>query len=68
MSDQNEIRLTVSDRTVFAVCPNCNRTGKGLKAANFYSMAYTKRQWARQPKCENCGTDMQFSYEVITDE
>jgi len=31
-------------------------------------MAYTKRQWARQPKCENCDTEMQFKYEVKTDE
>lgn len=64
----NDIRLSDSDRTVFAVCPNCNKTGKGVKAPNYYSMAYTKRQWARGPECENCHTAMQFTYEVKTDE
>jgi len=62
-----EIRLTDSDRTVFTVCPNCNKTGLGLKAANYYSMAYSKKQWARKPKCDNCHTDMQFKYEVETE-
>lgn len=63
----NEIRLTDSDRTVFSVCPKCNAGGLGQKAPRYFSMAYSRKQWARKPKCENCGTDMQFSYEVKTD-
>lgn len=62
-----EISLSDSDRTMFAVCPKCNRTGRGRLAANYYSMAYTKRQWERKPQCENCGTDMQLKYEVKVD-
>lgn len=63
-----EVELTDSDRTIFAICPVCNRTGKGTKAPNFFSMAYTKRQWRRGPVCDNCESPMQFKYEVKTDE
>jgi uncharacterized protein (DUF983 family) len=62
-----EVSLNEADRTIFSVCPKCNRTGKGRLAPNYYSMAYTKRQWATGPKCENCGTSMQFVHEVRTD-
>ena len=64
----SDIRLSDSDRTKFAICPNCNKSGLGLKAPNFYSMAYSKKQWARNPVCENCQTPMQFKYEVKTDD
>lgn len=63
-----ETSLSESDRTVFAKCPKCCRTGKGTLAPNFYSMAYTKRQWKRSPTCENCGTVMKYLYEVETDD
>lgn len=53
---------------MFSHCPSCNKYGKGVKAAMFYSMAYTKRQWVRKPECENCGTIMQLDYEVKTDD
>lgn len=63
-----EVRLTESDRTVFAGCPKCNVSGNGMKAAKYYSMAYSRKQWARGPQCDNCGTDMQFKYEVKVDD
>ena len=63
-----DIRLTDQDRTVFAVCLSCNKSALGMKAPQYYSMAYTRKQWARAPKCENCHTDMQFKYEVGIDE
>lgn len=59
-----EVRLTGSDRTMFAICPKCNKSGLGLKAPRYFSMAYTRKQWARKPKCDNCDTEMQFKYEV----
>jgi hypothetical protein len=64
----NEPTLSDSDRTIFSVCPNCNKTGRGLKAPDYFSMAYTKKQWARKPKCDNCETEMEFKYEVKTDD
>lgn len=63
-----EVRLTDSDRTIFATCPVCNRTGLGLKAPRYFSMAYTRKQWERAPVCDNCHTTMQFKYEVKTNE
>ena len=59
-----QIRLTDSDRTIFAVCPKCNVSGLGMKAPRYFSMAYTRRQWKRGPVCDNCGTSMQYKYEV----
>ena len=61
-----EVSLSDSDRTVFSICPNCNKTGRGMKAPNYFSMAYTKRQWAKQPKCDNCETEMVMVYEIKT--
>jgi hypothetical protein len=63
----SEVSLSDSDRTIFSICPNCNKKGKGVPVGNIYSMAYTRRQWQRNPKCENCNTDMQFIYEVKVD-
>lgn len=63
-----QLRLSDSDRTIFAICPKCNVTGRGVKAANFYSMAYTRRQWAKEPECENCHTKMEYRYEVKIDD
>lgn len=63
-----EVRLTDSDRTIFAVCPICNQSGVGRKAPKYFSMAYNKRQWDKGPVCENCQTPMQFKYEVKINE
>lgn len=60
----NEITLNDSDRTVFAVCPKCCKKGRGVVMGQYYSMAYTRRQWARNPQCENCNTAMEYRYEV----
>lgn len=62
-----EIRLSDSDRTMFARCSECNRTGLGTKAPMFFSMAYTRKQWAREPECDNCHTKMQLVHEVKVD-
>ena len=59
-----EVRLTDSDRTIFATCPECNKTGLGRKAPRYFSMAYNKKQWEGIPTCDNCGTEMKFRYEV----
>lgn len=60
----SEIRLSDSDRTIFAVCKSCNSGGKGKPAPNYFSMAYTKYQWRKTPTCDNCGTKMEMIYEV----
>jgi hypothetical protein len=60
----NEITLNESDRTFFAKCPVCCKTGKGVPVGDYYCMAYTRRQWSRNPKCENCETPMRFLYEI----
>lgn len=62
-----EVRLTDSDRTIFAICPVCNKTGLGRKAPRYYSMAYTVKQWRREPRCVQCGTLMEKQYEVKGD-
>jgi len=62
------IELTRADRTMFAECPKCNKHELGHNVGNIYCMAYSKAQWARSPKCENCHTDMQLLYEVKTDD
>jgi DNA-directed RNA polymerase subunit M/transcription elongation factor TFIIS len=59
-----EVRLTDSDRTMFATCPECNKTGLGLKAPRYFSMAYSRKQWRRKPVCDNCGAKMVLRYEV----
>ena len=64
----SEIRLSESDRTVFAVCPNCNKTGLGRNAPDYYSMAYSRKQWSRGQQCENCKSTMEKVYEVNVDE
>jgi len=59
-----EVRLTDSDRTIFAICPVCNRSGLGIKAPKYFSMAYAKRQWEKNPVCDNCKTQMEKKYEI----
>lgn len=51
----------------WAKCPVCCRTGTGVPVGDYYSRAYTERQWKRSPVCENCGTSMRFLYEVVYD-
>ena len=63
----SDIRLSDSDRTVFAICPQCNKSGLGQKVPRYFSMAYSRKQWVRKPKCDNCDTPMQFKYEVKID-
>lgn len=56
------------DFRFWAKCPKCCKTGLGVVMGDYYSCAYTRKQWARSPKCVNCDTDMQFIYEVMYDE
>lgn len=63
-----EIVLSESDRTKFAKCLVCCKTGIGVKVGDYFSMAYSAKQWARQPVCDNCGTAMTLIYEVKTDD
>jgi len=65
-----EVRLTDLDRTIFASCPQCNRDGFGVVMAKLYSMAYSRKQWNRDPKprCENCDGEMEFKHEVKIDD
>jgi len=53
--------------TVFAKCPSCCRTGRGVVVGDYYSKAYTKRKWAQGQVCENCSTPMKYLYEVRLD-
>lgn len=67
----NEITLTPADPTVWAKCPNCTKTGRGTVTGKYFAKAYPRRfkQYTyedvlRGEVCDNCGTDMQFLYEV----
>lgn len=51
----------------WAKCEPCCRTGRGVKVGNYFSRAYTERQWNRGPVCDNCSTPMTLLYEVIYD-
>lgn len=59
-----DIKLTHEDPTVFAKCPNCGRTGKGVKAGRYYGRAFTVHRWKRRPKCENCKAVLVKLFEV----
>lgn len=60
----NEIVLEDSDPTVFAKCPKCCAHYNGKLQGNYFAKAYPRKKWARGQVCENCGTEMQFMYEV----
>ena len=56
------------DFRFWAKCPNCCRTGTGVLVGNYYSCAYTRKQWGQSPVCVNCSTSMQLLYEVVYDD
>ncbi len=69
----SEIVMTPSDPTVWAKCPKCTQSYLGNVVGKYFAKAYPKRsgkqvltaeQVVEREKCENCGTDMQFMYEV----
>lgn len=61
--------LSPEDPVVFAKCPSCQPTGRGLSVTgNYYGKAFTTRRWKRGPVCENCGTPLKKLFEVEVDE
>lgn len=67
----NEIKLELSDPTIFAKCPRCCAHYLGKVVGDYYAKAYPRRREDRSAEevaaaqvCENCQTPMQFMYEV----
>lgn len=56
------------DFRFWAKCPRCCRTGKGVVMGDYYSCAYTRKQWRQEPRCVNCNTVMQLIYEMVYEE
>ena len=60
-----DIVLTSDDPTVFAKCPKCTKSGRGIVVGNYYARAFSKKKWGRGNKaCPNCGTKLEVMYEV----
>ena len=60
----SDIFLNQEDPTIFAKCPNCCKTGRGVPVGNYYSKAFTERRWRRDPVCENCETLLVKVFEI----
>ena len=61
---ETKVTLGPEDPTIFAKCPKCNKTGKGVKIGDIFGKAYTVRRWKREPVCENCGSQLVKIFEV----
>ena len=61
---ETKVNLGPEDPTIFAKCPVCNKTGKGVKIGDIFGKAYTPRRWKRDPECENCGGKLIKVFEV----
>ena len=60
------IALNSEDPTIFAKCPNCCKSGRGVKVGNYFSKAYTERRWKKGQVCENCETPLVVVFTVET--
>lgn len=61
----DKVMLSAEDPTIFAKCPVCTKSGRGVKVTgNYYGKAFTARRWKRNPECENCGTPLVKMFEV----
>lgn len=61
---ESKVSLGPEDPTVFAKCPNCSKTGTGVKIGDIFGKAYTARRWKREPVCENCDGKLVKLFEV----
>lgn len=59
-----KITLSDEDPTVFAKCPRCCRTGKGVITGDYYARAYPRKKWGKGKSCPNCETPLVVMYEV----
>lgn len=66
-----DIVLEPNDPTIWAKCPQCTKSYLGAKVGNYFAKAYPRKKAGRSAEdvisgqvCENCGTPMQFLYEV----
>jgi hypothetical protein len=60
-----QIVLKDDDPTIFAKCPSCTRTGRGVVVGNYYARAFSRKKWGKGNKaCPNCQTRLVVMYEV----
>jgi hypothetical protein len=64
----SKVALGPEDPTIFAKCPNCTKTGIGVKVGDYFSKAFTARRWKKSPACDNCNTTLVKIYEVEIDD
>jgi len=67
-----DVTLEPSDPTIFAKCPKCCAHYTGKVVGTYFAKAYPRKKKGRSAEdvianqvCENCGTPMQFMYEVV---
>ncbi len=67
----NDVTLSLYDPVIFAKCPKCTASYPGKNVGDYFAKAYPRRRLGRTAqevvsaqRCDNCGTDMQFMYEV----
>lgn len=72
MSDVDSITLLETDPTIFARCPKCTASYNGKHVGEYFAKAYPRKRRGRDTQdvlsdkvCDNCGTQMQFMYEVV---
>lgn len=67
-----DVRLDLSDPTIWAKCPKCTSSYLGKKVGDYFAKAFPRRRKERttaevvaQQVCENCGGPLEFMYEVV---
>lgn len=62
----SKITLGPEDPTIFAICPVCNKRGKGVRIGDIFGKAFTPRRWKREPVCDNCNGPLTKIREIET--
>lgn len=65
------ITLDPSDPTIWGKCPKCTASYPGKKVGDYYAKAFPRKREGRTAAevlagqtCENCGSVLEFMYEV----
>lgn len=62
---ERSIELSPDDPTIWAKCPKCCKTGRGIVVGNHYARAFSRKKWGKGNKtCPNCETRLEYMYEV----
>lgn len=62
-----QVALSPFDPVVFAQCSGqCCVRIPGKEDSNYFAKAYTRRDWAAGPVCDNCSSPMTKLYEIRT--